>query len=124
MAAEIATSMLQQNAMAQQAAQYALTKAHIAPLLHAHQTEAQKMVIPVQSRPYHHTDMKKVLKKTFPPPVTPGPTTPLEQRMNVELANAEGAAVAHARSGEDMNTLAGRLIDHTTSAASGVLQNI
>ena len=44
--------------------------------------------------------------------------------MNVDIANAEGAAVAHARAGGDMSTLVGRLLDHGASAASGVLQSI
>ena len=44
--------------------------------------------------------------------------------MNVDLASAEGAAVAHARSSGDIGTLMGRLIDHTTSAATVFLKSI
>ena len=83
------------------------------------------MTIPEEIRPVHHTSMKTILKKTrASPPITPAPTTPLEKRMNVDLASAEGAAIAHARSGGDIGTRMGRSIDHTTSAATGVLKNI
>jgi hypothetical protein len=45
--------------------------------------------------------------------------------MNVDIAAAEGAARAHARSGGDTSTLIGRIIDHGStvkSAASNILK--
>ena len=127
-AAQIMTSMLQQTALAQQEAHYAVAEVHIAGILQAHHSEAQKRTIPEEIRPVHHNTLESMLKKVKAvQPVTPAIAAPtaMEQVMNVDLSNAEGAARAHARSGGDASTLIGRLIDHTTSArsaASGVLK--
>ena len=119
LAAQIATSMLQQSAMAQHVAQYAMSEAHIAGLLHAQLTEAQKMIIPEETRPVHRNTLKSILKKVrVVQPITPAPPTPFEQVMNADLANEEEAAVTHARNGGDVSTLVGRLIERTISASS------
>ena len=118
-AAQIMRSMLQQTALAQQAAHYAVTEAHIAGILHAHHSEAQKRIIPEEIKPVHHNTLQSILKKVrVVQPVTSAPPTVIAQVVNVDLANAEGAARAHARSGGDASTFLGRLIDHTTSAGS------
>ena len=105
-----------------------MSEAHIARILHAQRTEAQKMGIPEAIRPVHHNTITSILKKSrVVQPVTPAPPTAIEQVVNVDLSNAEGAAIAHARSGGDGSTLIERLIDHTAparSAASGVLEKI
>ena len=89
--------------MAQQAAQWALSEAQVAPIMRAHGTEAQKMIIPEAVRPVHHNTLHSMLKKTrATQPVTPHLPTAIEQIMNVDLAAAEGAARAHARSGGEL----------------------
>ena len=127
-AAQIATSMLQQTAMVQHAAQCSMTDAQIAGILHAHRTEAQKRIIPEEIQPVHHNTLKPILKKVrVVQPVTHAPPPPIVQVMNVDFANAGGAAIAHARSGGDASTFMGRLLDQTTSArtaASGVLRKL
>ena len=94
--------------------------------MRAHSNEAQKMVIPEAMRPAHHNTLQSMLKKTRAvQPVTPPPPTAIEQVANVDLASAEGAAIAHARSGGDASTLTGRIIDHGStvrSAASNILK--
>ena len=76
--------MLQQTALAQPAAHHAVTEAHIAGILHAQRTEAQKMIIPEEIRPVHHNTIKSILKKVrVVQPVTPAPPTAIEQVVNV-----------------------------------------
>ena len=112
--------------MAQEAARYALTEAHIARILHAQRTEAQRMVIPEAIGPVHHDTITSILKKTRAvQPVTPAPPAPIDQIANVDLSTAEGAAIAHARAGGDASTLLEKLIDTTAparTAASKVLK--
>ena len=77
--------------MAQEAARYALTEAHIARILQAQHTEAQKMVIPEAIRPVHHHTITFILKKTgVVQPVTPAPPTATDQIAIVDLSNAKG----------------------------------
>ena len=124
-AAQLFTNLLQQNAMAQQAAQWALNEAQVAHIMRTHQTEKRQMVIPDEFRPVHHHTLKPMLKKPREiQPATPPPPTAIEQATMVDISNAEGAGRAHARSGGDASTLIGRIIDNTTSAASGVLKNM
>ena len=116
-AAQLLTNILQQTAMAQKTAQWALNEAQVAHVMRTHQTEKQQMVIPGEIRPFHHHTLKSMLKK--PREIQPVPPTPIEQVAMVDLSNAEGVARAHARSGGDASTLIGRIIGSTTSAASG-----
>ena len=75
-AAQLLTSMLQQTAMAQEAARYAVNEAHLAKALHAHSAEAQRMVIPEAIRPVHNNTIKTILKKVHVrQPVTPAAPT-------------------------------------------------
>ena len=106
-AAQIMTSMLQQAERDQEAARYALSEAHIARILQAQSTEAQRMVVPEAIRPVTHNTIKSILKKTrgVAQPVTPAAPTAIDQIANVDLSNAEGAARAHARAGGDASTL-------------------
>ena len=121
------TSMLQQAERDQQAARYALSEAHIARILQAQSTEAQRMVVPEAIRPVHHNTITSILKKTrVVQPVTPAAPTAIDQIANVDLSNAEGAARAHARAGGDASTLLEKLIDTTAparTAASKVPKN-
>ena len=76
-AAQIATSMLQQAALAQHATQYAMTEAHIAGILHAHHTEEQKRIIAEEIQPVHHNTLKSILKKSrVVQAVAPAPPSP------------------------------------------------
>ena len=129
-AAQLLTSMLQQTAMAQEAARHAVNEAHLAKALQAHNAEVQKMVIPEAIRPVHNITIKTMLKKVHVrQPVTPAAPTAIDQIANVDLSNAEGAAIAHARGGGNASTLMERLIDTAArplepvrSAASKVLK--
>ena len=127
-AAQVMTSVLQQTAMAQEAARYALNEAHIARILQAQHTEAQRMVIPEAIRQVHHNTITSILKKTrAAQPVTPAPPAAIDQIANVDLSNSDGAAIAHARAGGDASTLLERIIDTTAparSAASKVLRKL
>ena len=80
------------------------------------------MVIPDGICPVNRFTIKTMVKKARPPQSIPIPAQ-LEQR-KVELASAEGAAVAHARPSGDTSTLVGRLLRHEASAASGVLKSM
>ena len=92
-AAQVLTGILQQSARDKEAARYALSEAHIARLLHAQRTEAQKMVVPEEIRPVHLNTIKSILKKVHVRQlVSPVAPAAIEQVANVELANAEGAA--------------------------------
>jgi len=79
-AAQIMTGILQQTALAQQAAQCALSEAQVAHIMRAHQTEAQKKVIPETVRPVHHNTLQSMLKK----PRAVQPVTPRPNRKNHE----------------------------------------
>ena len=97
-AAQIMTSILQQSAVMQQAAQWALNEAQIAHVMRAHRTEKKQMVIPEAVRPVHHNTLQSMLKKTRAiEPITPPPHTAIEQGAMVDLSSAEGAARAHTR---------------------------
>ena len=103
-----------------------VNEAQVAHVMRAHETEAQKMIIPEAIRPVHHNTRQSMLKKTRAvQPATPPTPTVIDQIMNVDLASAEGAARAHARSGGDASTLMGRIIDHGStvrSTASNILK--
>ncbi len=65
-AAQLLTSMLQQTAMAQEAARHAVNEAHLAKALQAHNAEVQKMVIPEAIRPVHNNTIKTMLEGSRP----------------------------------------------------------
>ena len=131
-AAQLLTSILQQTARDQEAARYAVNEAHLAKALHAHSAEAQRMVIPEAIRPVHNNTIKTILKKDHVrQPITPAAPTAAEQIANVDLSNAEGAAIAHARGGGNASTLMEKLIDTAArpleparSAVPKVLNNL
>ena len=131
LAAQLLTNILQQTARDQEAARYAVNEAHLAKALYAHSVEAQRMKIPEAIRPVHNNTIKTILKKDHVrQPITPAAPTAAEQIANVDLSNAEGAAIAHARGGGNASTLMEKLIDTAArplepvrSAASKVLNN-
>ena len=126
-AAQILTGILQQSAMAQEAARYAVNEAHLARALQAQSAEAQRMVVPEAIKPVHHNTIKSILEKTrVVQPVTPAAPTAIDQIANVDLSNAEGAARAHARASGDASTMLEKIIDTAApvrTAASKVLKN-
>jgi len=130
LAAQLLTNILQQTARDQEAARYAVNEAHLAKALYAHSVEAQRMKIPEAIRPVHNNTIKTILKKDHVrQPITPAAPTAAEQIANVDLSNAEGAAIAHARGGGNASTLMEKLIDTAArplepvrSAASKVLK--
>ena len=79
-AAQVMTGVLQQTAQAQEAARYAVTEAHIARILHAQRTEAQKRVIREEIRPVHHNMLQSMIKKVrVVQPAAPAPPTAIDQ---------------------------------------------
>ena len=84
------------------------------------------MIIPEDVKPVHHNTFKSILKKVrVAQPVTAQPT-PIEQVMNVDLANAEGAARAHARSKTKSKTTSNNAVleSPTSSSRTGVKKHV
>ena len=99
-AAQQAISMLQQHAQQMQQAMFLQVAAHVDGLAHAHRMERQRMEVPIQILPQQPRHTTHIIREHVPHPTIPAPPpadTGAIQALNVQLANAQGAAAAHAR---------------------------
>jgi hypothetical protein len=80
--------------------------------------ERQRMEVPIQILPQQPRHTTQIIREYLPHPSAPPPPTPDQtatiQALNVQLANAEGAAAAHARQGTELRSMFDKISRHWT----------